>query len=478
MSAYSPLFSSFLWLRFLLALFLVTVLFPADSNAQTPSISLTCSPTIIVAGQDVTITATISPSTATPDSDLTVAVTNIGYGITHTNPVIAAGEYQGTGTATDTGGARGRNISVGFHAPAGYSHGGGCSFTVAGGGPPPPPPPATSVTLSVAPASFAEDDSATAVTVTATASGTLASATIALSLGGTASSADYTVTGTQLIQITNSSTGSTVLTFTPIQDVIYEGDETVTISGTASGLSVTRAVLNLVDDEAVPTVTLSVNPRSFAEDDSATAVTVTATLSGTMSAEARVALALAGTATSADYGVAGSQSITVAALAKAGATILTFTARDDPVDETDETIEITGTSGGLSVTGTVLTLLDNDEVGLILSEMSLTVDEAGATATYTVQLATLPADPVTVNLTSQDSAIATVSPETLLFNPSQWNRARTITVSGVNDDVDNLEDKREVTIDHQASGGDYLAVTATLAVVVRDDDRAGVRLMP
>ena len=809
MSAYSPLFSSFLWLRFLLALFLVTVLFPADSNAQTPSISLTCSPTIIVAGQDVTITATISPSTATPDSDLTVAVTNIGYGITHTNPVIAAGEYQGTGTATDTGGARGRNISVGFHAPAGYSHGGGCSFTVAGGGPPPPPPPATSVTLSVAPASFAEDDSATAVTVTATASGTLASATIALSLGGTASWADYTVTGTQLIQITNSRTGSTVLIFTPIQDVVYEGDETVTISGTASGLSVTRAVLNLVDDEAVPTVTLSVNPRSFAEDDSATAVTVTATLSGTMSAEARVALALAGTATSADYGVtgsqsitvaalvssntttltfapvqdvvyegdetievsgaatglvvisatltltddeavptvalsvnpanfaeddpatpvtvtatlsgaistqttvgltlagtatsadyavagtpaitvaalamsnttvltltpvqdlvyegdetitvsgtvaglvvtgttltltdnepvptvtlsvapasfaeddsatavsvtasasgtlasatialslggtaswadytvtgtqliqitnsrtgstvliftpiqdvvyegdetvtisgtasglsvtravlnlvddeavptvtlsvnprsfaeddsatavtvtatlsgtmsaearvalalagtatsadygvAGSQSITVAALAKAGATILTFTARDDPVDETDETIEITGTSGGLSVTGTVLTLLDNDEVGLILSEMSLTVDEAGATATYTVQLATLPADPVTVNLTSQDSAIATVSPETLLFNPSQWNRARTITVSGVNDDVDNLEDKREVTIDHQASGGDYLAVTATLAVVVRDDDRAGVRLMP
>ena len=345
MTAHSPFFSSLLWLRFLSALFLLTVLFPADSNAQTPSISLTCSPTLIIAGQDVTLTATISPNTATPDSDLTVTVSNIGYGITHTNPVIPAGEYQGTGTATNTDGARGRTIIVGFSAPSGYMHGGGCSFTVAAS--PTPPPPATSVTLSVAPAGFAEDDPATAVTVTATASGTLASASIALSLGGTASSADYTVTGTQSIPITNSRTGSTVLTFTPIQDVVYEGDETVTISGTASGLSVTRAVLNLVDDEAVPTVALSVNPRSFSEDDPATAVTVTATLSGTMSAEARVALALAGTATSADYGVTGSQSITVAALGTSNTTTLTFAPVQDVVYEGDETIEITGTSGRL-----------------------------------------------------------------------------------------------------------------------------------
>ena len=142
MTAHSPLFSPLLRLRFLSALFLLSVLFPPGGHAQTqPSISLSCSPTLIVAGQDVTITATISPSTATPDSDLTVSVTDIGYGITHTDPVIPAGEYQGTGTVTDTDGARGQHISVPFHAPAGYSHGGSCSFTVAGGGTPPPPPP-------------------------------------------------------------------------------------------------------------------------------------------------------------------------------------------------------------------------------------------------------------------------------------------------------------------------------------------------
>ena len=697
MTAHSPLFSSLLWLQFLSVLFLLAVLFPAGSNAQTPSISLTCSPTLIVAGQDVTITATISPSTATPDSDLTVSVTDIGYGITHTDPVIPAGEYQGTGTVTDTDGARGQHISVPFHAPAGYSHGGSCSFTVAGGGTPPPPPPPTvtlslnptsfaendsatgvtvtatlsraintqttvaltlggtaasvdyavtgtlsvtvaalattgttlltftptqdlvyegdetitvtgtatgvtvtattltltddeavpTVALSVSPESFAEDDAATAVTVTATASGTLASATItlslagtaaatdysvagtlsititnsttgamvltftptqdlvyegdetitvsatatglsvtgtsltltddeavptvalsvspesfaeddattavtvtatasdtlasatiSLSLGGTAAAADYSAAGTLSIAITNSTTGTTVLTFTPTQDLVYEGDETIRVSGTATGLTVTGTSLTLTDDEAVPTIALSVSPASFAEDDAVTAVTVTATLSLAMTAEASVSLTLAGTATAADYTVAGTTAITVAAFATSGTTILTFTPHDDPVDETDETIEITGISGGLTVTGTVLTLLDDDEVGLVLSEMSLTVDEAGAPATYTVQLATLPADPVTVNLTSQDTAIATVSPETLLFNPSEWDRVRTITVSPVNDDVDNIGDKREVAITHEAMGGDYLEVTATLAVVLRDDDTAAVRLMP
>ena len=135
------------------------------------------------------------------------------------------------------------------------------------------------VALSVSPESFAEDDAATAVTVTATASDTLASATISLSLGGTAAAADYSAAGTLSIAITNSTTGTTVLTFTPTQDLVYEGDETIRVSGTATGLTVTGTSLTLTDDEAVPTVALSVSPASFAEDDAVTAVTVTATLS-------------------------------------------------------------------------------------------------------------------------------------------------------------------------------------------------------
>ena len=386
MTAHSPLFSPLLRLRFLSALFLLSVLFPPGGHAQTqPSISLSCSPTLIVAGQDVTITATISPSTATPDSDLTVSVTDIGYGITHTDPVIPAGEYQGTGTVTDTDGARGQHISVPFHAPAGYSHGGSCSFTVAGGGTPPPPPPPT-VTLSLNPTSFAENDSATGVTVTATLSRAInTQTTVALTLGGTAASVDYAVTGTLSVTVAAlATTGTTLLTFTPTQDLVYEGDETITVSGTATGLTVTGTTLTLTDDEAVPTVALSVSPESFAEDDAATAVTVTATASGTL-ASATITLSLAGTAAATDYSAAGTLSITITN-STTGTTVLTFTPTQDLVYEGDETITVSGTATGLTVTGISLTLTDDEAVptvALSVSPESFAEDDAATAVTVT-----------------------------------------------------------------------------------------------
>jgi len=53
-----------------------------------------------------------------------------------------------------------------------------------------------------------------------------------------------------------------------------------------------------------------------------------------------------------------------------------------------------------------------------------------------------------------------------------------VTVIGVNDDIDN-EDDREVTISHTISGGGYSGVSvAGVTVTATDDDTAGVTVTP
>ena len=48
---------------------------------------------------------------------------------------------------------------------------------------------------------------------------------------------------------------------------------------------------------------------------------------------------------------------------------------------------------------------------------------------------------VTVAVTSGDTKAATVSPPSLTFNTANWSTAQTVTVTGVDDDTDNTDDK-------------------------------------
>ena len=110
------------------------------------------------------------------------------------------------------------------------------------------------------------------------------------------------------------------------------------------------------------------------------------------------------------------------------------------------------------------------------------VAEAGTsdetTATYTVRLNTKPTNDVIVYVTSSDTAAATVSSGSLTFTTADsgtgaWRTAQAITVTGVNDDVDNAGDSRLVTITHTPAGGGYTAAqAASIQVWVTDDTAA------
>ena len=102
-------------------------------------------------------------------------------------------------------------------------------------------------------------------------------------------------------------------------------------------------------------------------------------------------------------------------------------------------------------------------------------EEDGGTVTYTVKLATKPTRNVTVHVVSANPSFATASPLLLTFTPANWSKVQKVTVTGVDDDVDNEDDKRDVTITNTPSG--YSSTEAvTVYVSVKDDDTQGLKL--
>ena len=113
--------------------------------------------------------------------------------------------------------------------------------------------------------------------------------------------------------------------------------------------------------------------------------------------------------------------------------------------------------------------------GVTVTPTDLTVAEDGGAATYMVVLTTQPPAPVTITPTTDDPKVATVETahpnDVLLFGPGDWSIPQTVTVTGVNDAIDNPQNRRGTTIRHRAAGGGYGSVrVAPVSVTVTDDD--------
>ena len=136
----------------------------------------------------------------------------------------------------------------------------------------------------------------------------------------------------------------------------------------------------------------------------------------------------------------------------------TLVATEDNFDHADfpVTITVTAQPSGLTETATV-TLTDND-ISIVTTAATASVAPA-ATTTYDVTLSEAPSADTTVTVASQGTGTATVSPATLLFTTTNWNMARTVTVTGVA--------AGSTTISHTApAGGDFTFVTNDVMVTV------------
>ena len=212
--------------------------------------------------------------------------------------------------------------------------------------------------------------------------------TIALSLSGDADVGDdYSVSGLMVITVpSGTTTESTTLTINPVDDLEYEGNETISVTGrTEGGNQVATAGITLSDNNVVPLASVTVDPETIAEEGGAVDVTIIATLSGTSGEDITIALSKVGTATQGeDYTVTvdpAAGDFVIESGMSSGTKVVTITPNDDTVDEGDETIivEAKGSFNGtdtdeVPVTATI-SLVDDDFIAVI----ALSADESSIT---------------------------------------------------------------------------------------------------
>ena len=464
----------------------------ADTN---PAVTLSASPSRISEGASatsVTVTATASETLATART-VTVSVGDSGTATSGTDYAavsdftitIAANATSGTGsftlTPTDDDALEGdETIDVaGTSSEAATIS--GTSLTLTDDDLP-------TITLATVPANvkIAEGAGLSSVTVRATAAAAMkAETTVTLAIGAGGDSAttttDYTTSNVQTITIPKGqSTAEASFELTPKQDTSVEGDEFVSVSGSSSsGHTVTGTFLTLTDDDS-HAIALSASPSSVGEGASATSVTVTATAKSSTASARKVTVSVgdSGTATSGtDYAAVSDFTITIAANAKTGTGTFTLTPTQDTAVEGNETIGVAGTSPNSTVTGTTVTLSDDDSYPKItLSANPSSVSEGASatsvTVTATAASAITSARTVTVSVggsgtASRGTDYATVADFTISIAANATSGTGTFTLTPTQDT--SVEGSETIGV---AGSSPSSTVTGTTVTLTDDDTHA------
>ena len=346
----------------------------------------------------------------------------------------------------------------------------------------------TRVVLSVDPSTLSESAGPTTVRVTATLNQAPRNVGTALTLsvgesGDTAvEGTDYGTVGSQTLTISAGAISATkTFQLNPTDDDLDEGNETLTVDGSVSGLIVTSATVTITDDDTAG-VTVSPTTLTVAEGNSSSYTvvltskpsgTVTVTPSRTGSADVTFSPSPL-TFTAGNWSTA--QTVTVAAAqdadalndtatlshAVSGADYGTVTAASVAVTVTDDETVSTGVvlsvnpsrlSEGAGATEITITATLNQAPRNVATVLSLSVGESGDTAL-------------------EGTDYATVGSLTLTIGASQTTGTTAFQLNPTDDDLD--EGGESLTVDGSVSG---LTVTST-SVTIRDNDTAGVTVSP
>ncbi|MCC6999079.1 MAG: hypothetical protein IT370_30985 [Deltaproteobacteria bacterium] len=169
---------------------------------------------------------------------------------------------------------------------------------------------------------------------------------------------------------------------------------------------------------------------------------------------------------------------------------LTFTANDfstaqavvvqgvNDLDTNNDTVLVGLTSSGLDTVNVRVDVTDDDQLTIITSPTTLTVQEPSTpgtnTGTINVRLSNAPAAAVTVNVASAMTGKLTVSPATLTFDSANFGTSQAVTVTPLAD-ADIVSDTVNVTF--SATVGTAMPM-ASVPVLIADKDVQGIAIAP
>ncbi len=310
--------------------------------------------------------------------------------------------------------------------------------------------------------------------------------TVTVAAGTATETTDYAATVADPFEIEipagqASETGT--FTVTPVDDAIDEPGETVAVTGStaaAVGLPVTGADLTITDDDTAGITVTAI-------DGDTTEAGGEATFTVALDSEPTADVSIGVSSDDLTEGTVAPATLTFTASDYAAKTV-TVTGVDDAVDDGDRSYTIklaaaesTDTNyGGADPDDVSVTNTDDDAAGVTVTLpqglTSLTTTEAGGEATFTVALDSAPTADASIGVSSDDLTEGTVAPATLTFTTGNWNTAQTVTVTGVDDAVDDGDQGYTIVLAAATStdtnyGGtdpDDVSVTNT------DDDTAGI----
>ncbi|MCF6261127.1 MAG: hypothetical protein L3J98_13365 [Gammaproteobacteria bacterium] len=267
-----------------------------------------------------------------------------------------------------------------------------------------------------------------------------------VSIDASSSDTSEGVIDTPTITFTSSnwSTPQTI-TVTGINDDLIDGNQSYVIQFTAAtsadslydGQSLADVqVVNVDDDSAA----FNISPISGDTGEDGTAATFSAQLTTQPTANVTIDI----TSSDTSEGTVNHDTIVFNSDNWNMAQTITVTGVDDAVDDGDQSYVInlaadTSTDAdyaGLIPGNVTVTNIDDDSAGFMISPISGDTAESGTTASFTIALSSAPTASVTLAITSSDVNENTVSPSSITFDSSNWNVAQTITVTGVDDAVD------------------------------------------
>jgi serine/threonine protein kinase len=318
------------------------------------------------------------------------------------------------------------------------------------------------------------------------------SVAFATTSGTATAGADFTTTSGTLTWAPESTTAQQINVPILVDTVFESPDETFTIklsNPVNATMSDDEGTYTITDDDTRPTLEI----LDALTTESAGTVDLQVRLNGGANTAVTVDYATVdGVATAGpDYVQASSPpQLTWLANEQNAIRTIQLTINEDSIDEgTGELFQVNLSNNSANSTildGTATVIIeDNDTAGITVSRSTLTVAEPTGTGTFRITLASEPAADVVIPVTTSSTSGRTecsVTPSVTL-NASNWNSGATVTVTAVNDDIDDDSQTCDVeTGDPTSADAIYDAFTensvADVAVTVNDDDTAAIRVQP
>lgn len=410
-------------------------------NESAPTVTLSTSASTLAEDEgNLTVTATLSSTSSQPTTVnlgfTGTAVNGTDYTASENSIVIPAGSLSGTVTLTAVNNIAytgSKDITINISSVINAIENGTQQVNITLTDDETEP----SVTLSTVATTFVKEGGTAAITAQLSHT-SYQQVTVDLGFGGTAQiGTDYSTSANSIVIPAGSLSEAITLTGlnNTVSSSVYAGDKTVVVSIdnliNAIENGTQEKTLTIVEGKADPTASLSISSPILAE---AATATVIVTLSSVSTQDVFVGFDFTGTAASEDYTVSAN-SIFIPAGELTG--YITLTAKDDQIDEEDQTVIVTiANITGVSVSGVsqvVATILDDDAMPELMINDPV-VSKGSSALAYTVTLNAQSEKNITVDY-SAISGTTVLANGTLVFNPLATSKLITIPVSSTDSTV-------------------------------------------